>query len=169
MKKIILGLFSILVLFCNGKSYSQEKFISGSSHNVKVIDGDTITIHGEKVRLHGIDAPEMEQICRTKKNNPYACGVIAKELLHSWISKSKNKIYCYYSERDRYKRIIGKCYLGANSSNSLNKWMVSLGHAVAYTRYSNDYIEAQNQAKDFSQGIWRGKFDLPEEWRRQNK
>ena len=169
MKKLSLILFSLLILFFSTQSYSQEKFISGSSHNVKVIDGDTITIHGEKVRLHGIDAPEMEQICRTKKNNPYACGVIAKELLHSWISKSKNKIYCYYFERDRYKRIIGKCYLGPGSNSSLNKRMVEYGYAVAYTRYSNDYIESQNRAKEKSLGIWTGKFDLPEEWRRQNK
>ena len=70
MKKLSLILFSLLILFFSTQSYSQEKFISGSPHKVNVIDGDTITIHGEKVRLHGIDAPEMEQICRTKKNNP---------------------------------------------------------------------------------------------------
>ena len=169
MNKIILVLFSILILFFNGKSYSQEKFISGESRSVKVIDGDTIKINGENIRLHGIDAPEMKQICQNENNNPYACGVVAKEALYNWISKSKKKVYCYYSERDRYKRIIGKCYLGANSSNSLNKRMVREGHAVAYTRYSNDYIGAQNDAKDWSRGIWRGKFDLPEEWRRKNK
>jgi endonuclease YncB( thermonuclease family) len=169
MNKIILSLFSILILFFITPSYSEEKFISGESRSVKVIDGDTIKINGENIRLHGIDAPEMKQICQNENNNPYACGVVAKEALYNSISKWKKKVYCYYSERDRYKRIIGKCYLGANSSNSLNKWMVSRGHAVAYTRYSNDYIEAQNQAKGFSLGIWRGKFDLPEEWRRKNK
>ena len=169
MKKLTLLLFIIFTLFFIAPSYSEEKFISGESHSVKVIDGDTIKINGEKVRLHGIDAPEMKQICQNVNNNPYACGVVAKEALYNWISKSKKKVYCYYSERDRYKRIIGKCYLGANSSNSLNKGMVSSGHAVAYTRYSNDYIGAQNYAKDWSRGIWRGKFDLPEEWRRKNK
>ncbi len=169
MKKLTLLLFSILTLFFIAPSYSEEKFISGGSRGVKVIDGDTIKINGEKVRLHGIDAPEMEQICQNENNNSYACGVVAKEALYNWISKSKEKVYCYYSERDRYKRIIGKCYLGANSSNSLNKRMVREGHAVAYTRYSNDYIGAQNDAKDWSRGIWRGKFDLPEEWRRKNK
>ena len=169
MKKLSLILFSLLILFFSTQSYSQEKFISGSSHNVKVIDGDTITIHGEKVRLHGIDAPEMEQICRTKKNNPYACGVISKELLYSWISKSKNKIYCYYSERDRYKRIIGKCYLGPGSNSSLNKRMVEYGYAVAYTRYSKRYLKWEEYAKNKELGIWKYQFDRPEDWRKKNK
>ena len=179
MNKIILSLFSILILFFITPSFSEEKLIFGKA---KVIDGDTIKINGENIRLHGIDSPEIKQVCQNKDNNPYPCGVAAKDFLNSYISRAEIKdmkkdisskthgfVYCYYSERDRYKRIIGKCYLGANSSNSLNKRMVREGHAVAYTRYSNDYIGAQNDAKDWSRGIWRGKFDLPEEWRRKNK
>ena len=71
MKKLTLLLFSILTLFFIAPSYSEEKFISGESRGVKVIDGDTIKINGEKVRLHGIDAPEMEQICQNENNNSY--------------------------------------------------------------------------------------------------
>ena len=166
MNKIILVLFSILILFFQTQSFSEEKLIFGKA---KVIDGDTIKINGENIRLHGIDAPEIKQICKNKDNNPYACGVVAKEALYNWISKSKEQVYCYYSERDRYKRIIGKCYFGPKSAMSLNKLMVQSGYAVAYTRYSNDYIEDQNSAKSFPRGIWEGKFDLPEEWRRKNK
>ena len=78
-------------------------------------------------------------------------------------------VYCYYSERDRYKRPIGKCYVGKDSEFNLNHEMVLSGQAVAYKRYSNDYTEAQNKAKEKSIGIWQGKFTLPEEWRRKNK
>ena len=106
MNKIILSLFSILILFFITPSFSEEKLIFGKA---KVIDGDTIKINGENIRLHGIDTPEIKQICKNKDNNPYACGVVAKQVLYKWISKSKEKVYCYYSERDRYKRIIGKC------------------------------------------------------------
>ena len=68
-----LSLFSILILFFITASYSEEKFISGESRSVKVIDGDTIKINGENIRLHGIDAPEMKQKCNPEKNVPF-CG-----------------------------------------------------------------------------------------------
>ena len=179
MNKIILSLFSILILFFITPSFSEEKLIFGKA---KVIDGDTIKINGENIRLHGIDSPEIKQVCQNKDNNPYPCGVAAKDFLNSYISRAEIKdmkkdisskthgfVYCYYSERDRYKRIIGKCYVGKNSEFNLNHLMVSSGQAVAYTKYSKDYIEAENTAKAKGRGIWQGKFDLPEEWRRKNK
>ena len=179
MNKIILVLFSILILFFQTQSFSEEKLIFGKA---KVTDGDTIKIHGEKIRLHGIDAPEIKQVCYDKDNKPYPCGVVAKDFLDNYIfhsglkdikkdpfSKTNGMVYCYYSERDRYKRIIGKCYVGKDSEFNLNHEMVISGQAVAYTKYSKDYIEAENTAKAKGRGIWQGKFDLPEEWRRKNK
>ena len=179
MKKLSLILFSILILFFQTQSFSEEKLIFGKA---EVIDGDTIKINGEKIRLHGIDSPEIKQVCQNKDNNPYACGVVAKDFLDNYIfssgliditkapkSETNRMVYCYYSERDRYKRIIGKCYVGKDSKFNLNHEMVSSGQAVAYTKYSKDYIKAQNKAKQKGIGIWQGKFDLPEEWRRQNK
>jgi len=179
VKKLSLILFSVLILFFTEQSYSEEKVIFGKA---KVIDGDTIKINGEKIRLHGIDSPEIKQVCQNKDNNPYPCGVVAKDFLDNYIfrsglkditkdplSKTNGMVYCYYSERDRYKRIIGKCYVGKDSEFNLNHEMVSSGQAVAYTKYSKDYIEAQNKAKKMGIGIWQGEFVLPEEWRRQNK
>ena len=109
-----------------------------------------------------------------KNNTPYMCGVIAKDTLKNFIERessgiTRKKVYCYYSERDRYKRIIGKCYVGKDSEFNLNHAMVFTGQAVAYIKYSKDYIEAQNRAKKMGIGIWQGEFILPEEWRRKNK
>ena len=84
-------------------------------------------------------------------------------------NENNEKIYCYYSERDKYNRIIGDCYIGENSRWSINKSMVLSGHAVAYLRYSEKYLDAQNIAKNKKYGIWKGTFDLPEEWRKKNK
>ena len=67
MNKIILSLFSILTLFFAGQLYSEEKVIFGWP---RVIDGDSISIRQESIRLHGIDAPEIRQICRNKNNKP---------------------------------------------------------------------------------------------------
>ena len=171
MKKLSLILFSISILFFTEQSYSEEKVIYGWP---RVIDGDSIVIRKESIRLHGIDAPEIRQICKKKDNTPYMCGVIAKDTLKNFIEReslglTQKKVYCYYSERDRYKRIIGKCYVGKDSKFNLNNAMVFAGQAVAYTKYSKDYIEAQNKAKKMDIGIWQGEFILPEEWRRKNK
>tara|TARA_B100000401_G_C52422401_1_gene538805 strand:- start:84 stop:611 length:528 start_codon:yes stop_codon:yes gene_type:complete len=175
MKKLSPILFSIFFLTLISNLFSQEKFISG---NVKVIDGDTIIIKNERIRLHGIDAPEMKQICYKKNNLPYPCGLVAKDFLENFIIARINdldpiykdiKTYCYYSERDRYKRIIGKCFLGKDSKVNLNHAMVFTGNAVAYTKYSKDYVGSQKRAEQMKAGIWQGNFIMPEEWRRKNK
>ena len=173
MKKLSLILFSLAALLFTTQLYSEEKFISGYSGSVKVIDGDTIELGGEKIRLHGIDAPEIKQVCRNKHDSPYMCGIIAKNYLIDLIRRrgvnEQKKVYCYYSERDKYKRIIGKCFIGADSRYHINLSMVRTGNAVAYTKYSKDYLVDQDNAKIMGAGIWQGKFDLPEEWRKKNK
>ena len=173
MKKLNLNLFSLLIIFFlsfTNLAHSEEKFISGWGSDISITDGDTIKIGKEKIRLFGIDAPEIKQICKNKNNNPYACGQESKNFLASLLKINlNNKIYCYHSERDRYNRIIGECFIGANSSININAKMVSYGHAVAYLKYSKKYLKAQNKAKDFKIGIWAGTFDLPEEWRKKNK
>ena len=173
VKKLNLNLFSLLIIFFlsfTNLANSEEKFISGWGSNILITDGDTIKIGKEKIRLFGIDAPEIKQVCKSYNNNPYACGIVSRNYLTYLITKdSNNKIYCYYSERDRYNRIIGECFIGASSSFNINEKMVSGGEAVAYLKYSEKYSEAQNQAKKNKVGIWAGTFDLPEEWRKKNK
>ncbi|MDC0437731.1 thermonuclease family protein, partial [Pelagibacteraceae bacterium] len=66
---------------------------------------------------------------------------------------------------DRYKRYIGVCFL---EDVNLNKWMVRNGYAVAYRRYSKDYIEDENYAKKNKIGLWSGYFTYPEKWRKLN-
>ena len=173
MKKLNLNLFSLLIIFFlsfTNLAHSEEKFVSGRGSDISITDGDTIKIGKEKIRLFGIDAPEIKQICKYKNNNSYACGEVSKDTLTYFIKEYSNKkIYCYYSERDRYNRIIGECFIGADSSLNINEKMVSWGQAVAYLKYSKKYLEAQNKAKNIKIGIWAGTFDLPEEWRKKNK
>ncbi len=172
MKKLNLNLFSFLIIFflsLTNFANSDEKFISDWSSNISITDGDTIKIGKEKIRLFGIDAPEIKQICKNKNNNPYFCGKKSEEVLRSLIKNSDKKIYCYYSERDRYNRIIGECFLEANNSLNINAFMVFTGNAVAYLKYSKKYLKEQNLAKNTKTGVWGGTFELPEEWRKKNK
>ena len=175
MKKLNLNLCNLLFIFflsLTNLTNSEEKFIAAEPSKILVIDGDTIKIGREKIRLFGIDAPEIKQVCKNENNDSYPCGITAKNYL-SWLIKGDNendeKIYCYYSERDKYKRIIGECFIGTLSKTNINRIMVSHGRAVAYLKYTEKYLDAQNIAKNKKIGIWNGTFDLPEEWRKKNK
>ncbi len=65
--------------------------------------------------------------------------------------------------RDRYKRIIGRCTV---AGEDLEKWMVQQGLALAYRRYSLDYVDEEAEAQAARRGIWAGEFVKPWEWRR---
>ena len=112
----------------------------------KIIDGDTIYINEYKIRLEGIDAPEMRQECKKERlkissivgftfYKNYNCGEVSKENLEVKIDGSKIK--CISSTKDKYKRYLAKCF---KDKINLNRWMVRNGYAVAYRRYSKEYI-----------------------------
>jgi endonuclease YncB( thermonuclease family) len=126
----------------------------------RVVDGDTIWIGETKIRLHGIDAPEMKQTCRTSKGKEQLCGQLAKQALQRLIQGQD--ITCKGDERDRYGRLIAVCYTGPYD---LNAKMVRQGWALAYRRYSMDYVDDENAAKVARKGLWRGEFVPPWEWR----
>ncbi len=125
-----------------------------------VIDGDTIEVHGQRIRLHGIDAPESRQLCRLD-GNPWQCGKDAANALTDMIAR--RPVTCEDLGRDRYKRIIARCTV---ASEDLGAWMVSQGMALAYRRYSLDYVDEEADAQAARRGIWAGQFVEPWEWRR---
>ena len=75
-------------------------------------------------------------------------------------------VTCKSKGQDRYKRIIAECFI--NRTN-LNSWLVRNGYAVAYVKYSKKYLSAQNLAKKEEKGLWKGQFELPWNWRKNNK
>ena len=128
-----------------------------------ITDGDTIKILNNKIRLHGIDAPEKNQQC-IKNTKKYNCGTVATTALTKKINK--NLVRCeVQKKKDRYNRYIGVCFL---MKEDLNKWMVRNGYAVAYRRYSKDYILDEKYAKINKIGLWSGIFLKPEKWRKLN-
>ncbi len=132
--------------------------------SLKIVDGDTIHIGKNKYRLHGIDAPETQQQCK-RENKKYKCGMEATRFLRSLI-KDKNQVICEKKDMDRYKRIVAICYY---DNKDLNKLMVKNGWAIAYRKYSKDYVEDENFAKINKLGIWKGNFTEPELWRKKNR
>jgi len=131
--------------------------ISGPS---RVIDGDTIDISGQRIRLHGIDTPEATQTCR-RDDLTWLCGVEATKTLRELIGGSN--ISCIKRDKDRYGRIVASCHA---NGRDLNAAMVSSGMALAYRKYSDDYIGQEASAQAARRGLWAGQFVPPWEWRR---
>ncbi len=130
-----------------------------------VIDADTIEIHGERVRINGIDAPEGMQTCDDATCKPYRCGQIGSNALDEFLSRSQ-PVSCSFVERDRYGRFVGIC--NTASGIDVASWLVRNGHAVDWARYSKGkYSAEQRDAKQRKAGIWQGKFIEPWIWRAQ--
>ncbi len=136
---------------------------SRSLNNVRIVDGDTIHINKIKYRLHGIDAPEIKQICEINKKK-YNCGLKSKDFLHSLIGNQL--VRCEQKDVDRYKRVVAECFV---ENINLNKELVRNGWALAYRHYSKDYILDEEFAAKNSLGIWKGTFIHPKKWRKLNK
>ena len=167
MEKTFLTL--IFIFFLTQSLHSTEIF-----GTAKIIDGDTVHINTKKIRLEGIDAPEIKQRCKKpflkisifigfEFSKNYSCGVTSKIKLINKINNSKIK--CISSSKDRYKRYLAICY---KDKINLNKWMVRNGYAVAYKRYSKDYVKDEEFAKENKLGLWQGSFIMPEKWRKLN-
>lgn len=124
-----------------------------------VTDGDTISIHGQSVRLYGIDAPESAQTC-TRAGKPWRCGQQAANALDAKIGD--RPVRCASAGTDRYGRMLGRCRLGGED---LGAWMVRNGWALAFVRYSSDYVSEERAAERAHAGIWAGSFTPPWDWR----
>ena len=129
-----------------------------------MIDGDTIEIDGQRIRLYGIDAPEKAQLCRDGKGHNWRCGLSAGRALAAEIGR--NSIECRSRGTDPYDRVLAVCYDGGED---LNDWMVRTGWAVAYRHFSMDYVSAEEEARDAKRGIWEGTFENPHSWRVQHR
>jgi endonuclease YncB( thermonuclease family) len=130
----------------------------------RVVDGDTIWIANTKIRLHGIDAPEMKQTCRTSEGKEQLCGQLAKQALQRLVQGQD--VTCKGDKRDRYKRLIAICHVGPLN---INEQMVTDGWALAYRKYSRNYVRAETFAKSRREGLWLGEFEMPWEWRGERK
>src|SRR5512134_3419079 len=128
-----------------------------------VVDGDTIVVAGERVRLQGIDAPELHQSC-TAYGQQWACGRTSAEWLREYLNG--RQVECVGHARDRYSRLLAVCYVGGES---INERIVREGWALDFRRYSSDYLPAEAEAKRVGAGLWRGEFTPPWEWRAERR
>lgn len=125
------------------------------SGTVRVVDGDSLAMGNRRLRLKGIDAPELKQRC-VRDGNDYGCGLDAAAFLKELIGT--DPVECKGEGVDRYGRDLVRCRAGGVD---LNAAMVRSGHAVAF----GDYGWAEAEARSASAGLWAGEFELPGDWR----
>jgi endonuclease YncB( thermonuclease family) len=136
---------------------------SGTAHagdvvgQASIIDGDTLEIHGTRIRLWGIDAPESAQLCRGDDSSPYRCGQKAANDLDTFIAR--RPVSCTPVSLDQYRRTVASCSV---AGVDLGEWLVRNGFALDWPRYSKGkYNSAEREAEHAERGIWAGSYVEP--------
>ncbi|NWG53218.1 MAG: thermonuclease family protein [Hydrogenophilaceae bacterium] len=140
---LVIVLIAFGIFQCSTQSQAQEREIIGVA---SVIDGDTIEIHGEHIRLWGFDAPERGRRC--------AGGVSAKQVTSNALDTliAGRTVRCAVRDTDRHGRPVAMCRAG---ETELGAWMVEQGWARDWPRYSNQfYAPQETRARAAGRGLW---------------
>ena len=150
MKKLSIYVFLLLMLCSNV-----------FADNLRIIDGDTIELNGDRIRFSGIDTPELKQIC-TLDNIEIFCGNLAAIVLKEKIGNEI--VSCEREpEKDFWGRTLGECFI---NGESLSKFLVRNGYAFAFVKYSKKYVEDEKYAKENNLGLWAMEFEFPWDFRK---
>lgn len=151
-----------VMLICMGMTEdAQAQPIAGQA---VVIDGDTLEIGGQRIRLVEIDAPESAQTCQLRSGRDWPCGRRAAFALADHIGRSH--VACTFSGNDRYGRVLARCTSGGAD---LGAWLIRQGWALPYYGRSSEYLRAAQLAESDGVGIWAGTFEAPQKWRRMQR
>jgi endonuclease YncB( thermonuclease family) len=130
----------------------------------KIREGDQIVIGSSRIRLAGIDAPSVDQLCLNTNGERWTCGVAARDEL---VKHADNKSWtCHVDRVDRRGRSVAHCEV---DGEDIQKWMVKSGWALSYVRVSHDYDADEKAAREAKAGMWQGAFIAPWDWRVRNK
>ncbi|MEQ1769796.1 MAG: thermonuclease family protein [Devosia sp.] len=124
--------------------------------NATASDGDSFHMNGERIRLLGIDAPELDQTCTDRNGASWRCGEDARRMLSSLLGRGDTT--CEPDGRDKYGRILAHC---ASARGDIGHQMVEAGLAVSFYEYKAE----EETARRARNGVWQGKFERPQDWR----
>ncbi len=144
-------LFLLTLIVAKVTKDGQQQFIGA----FRIVDGDTVSLNGDALRLKGIDAPELAQSCQ-KDGASWSCGEVARQALADIFKRGAAT--CSGDRYDKYHRLLVTCHVADVNANA---WMVRQGFAVAYGDYETEEMAAQTQKR----GLWSGQFERPESWR----
>ena len=135
---------------------SEAQSISGEA---RAADGDSLVIADQRIRLFGIDAPELDQTC-DRDGSTWRCGEVSKAKLAELIAGQR--LECRGQGVDQYGRVLAIC---SGRYGEVNRIMVEQGWAVAFRQYSDAYAAEELRAKAAHQGLWASTFVAPSEYR----
>jgi len=127
---------------------------------VTVINGNTLEMQGQFIRLYGVDALDRQQVCRNGNNRLWPCGQQSIQALRQAIGGSP--LRCEPLSRNNAGQIVAIC---KRSGDDINAWMISRGWAVADRTSTYDYLGAEQSAQSAGTGIWSSDFVMPILWR----
>ncbi len=149
----ILALMALIAARVNDQPVAE--LLGGAA---RAADGDTLTLGGRRIRLSGMDAPELTQSCRRGEED-WLCGASARSHLAEMLRRGD--IACSLIGTDKYSRTLARCRLG---EEDVGERMVRDGLAVSY----GDYEQAEALARAEGKGLWSSTFEMPQDWRRQH-
>lgn len=126
------------------------------SGNARASDGDSFRLGDDRIRLLGIDAPELAQLCQQANGADWSCGKVARDRMAELLSTAP--VQCQPEDTDRYQRLLARCSVGETDLGAI---LVSEGLATS----TGDYWREEAEAKSAGRGIWQGGFDLRRNWR----
>lgn len=120
---------------------------------INVIDGETLEIENQRIKLWGVDAPDLGQICKNNDGAGYECGKEAAAALSRWLTELQ-PVHCQPRGNDNVGNIIAICY--TSTGDDIASWMVRNGYAVDWPKYSNGfYGVSEKQAQSNKSGVWQ--------------
>lgn len=148
---------ALMVASISGPVHAAEPIEGKAS----VVDGDTFDIGDQRVRLLGIDAPELDQSCIDAARRSWPCGRRAEAALRSWLGSAP--VRCLPAYYDRGGRAVAHC---TARGRDIGAWLVANGWALDYPRYSDGaYRAAEQSARSHRLGVWVGTVTPPWQWR----
>lgn len=127
----------------------------------RVIDADTLHLDGVRVRLHGVQAPERSDYCQRAEQAAFRCDVVGRDFV---IRLSADGLTCEPLDTDRYGRTVARCVTAGG--RDISRALVQAGYALAYRRFSHDYVADENVARQAGAGWWSCSVGAPGSWER---
>ena len=126
------------------------------SGTARASDGDSLWVGGDRVRLLGLDAPELDQICWRADGAEWPCGRVAGDAMSLLLARGN--IVCAPEGEDKFGRTLARCTI---AGEDIGAAMVEAGFALS----KDDYAGEESAARAARRGIWDGRFIDPREWR----
>lgn len=151
-----------IAIFMGECALARAEEITGPA---KVLAGDLVEINGRRIRLYGVDAPDMDQTCLSKKREEYKCGDHARR--HLAVMIGNLPLTCKGEAKDENNDLIAVCQI---RWLDVNENIVFDGWALAYRQHGDEYVRAELAARARHQGLWKGStFVMPWEWRQDKR